>query len=138
MIKNNGQMNAGQLSDNPYAWNEKAHLIFVDQPRHVGFSTVNEPSSGKCTSSIEAADDIVIFYQEWLNEYKGTYANIADRKLYIAGESKAGCGARFRQKLALVDAICSHACSLEANMRVINDIPLGCPLPLIIATVNSV
>ena len=28
------------------------------------------------------------------------------------------------------DAIGSHACSLEANMRVTNGIPLGSPLPL--------
>ena len=76
MIKNNGLMNKGQLSDNPYAWNEKAHLIFVDQPRHVGFSTVNEPTSGKCSSSKEAAVDIVAFYQEWLKEFESVYTNL--------------------------------------------------------------
>jgi hypothetical protein len=34
------------------------------------------------------------------------------------------------KKSALEDAIGSHACSLEANMRVTNGIPLGSPLPL--------
>jgi hypothetical protein len=33
-------------------------------------------------------------------------------------------GALFRQKFTLEDAIGSHACSLEANMRVTNCIPL--------------
>jgi hypothetical protein len=36
----------------------------------------------------------------------------------------------FRQKYTLEDAIGSHACSLEANMRVTNGILLGCPLLL--------
>jgi hypothetical protein len=44
----------------------------------------------------------------------------------------------FRQKYTLEDAIGSHACSLEANMRVTNVIPLGCPLPLTVTTVNDV
>jgi hypothetical protein len=41
-------------------------------------------------------------------------------------------GARFRQKFTLADAIGSHSCSFEANMRVTNSIPLGSPplLPL--------
>jgi hypothetical protein len=34
----------------------------------------------------------------------------------------------FRQKLKLEDAIGSHTCSLEANMRVTNGIPLCCQL----------
>jgi hypothetical protein len=34
----------------------------------------------------------------------------------------------FRQKFTLEDAIGSHACSLQANMRVTNGIPLGCSL----------
>jgi hypothetical protein len=44
----------------------------------------------------------------------------------------------FRQEFALEDAIGSHACSFEASMHVTNGIPLGCPLPLTFATVNSV
>jgi hypothetical protein len=45
----------------------------------------------------------------------------------------------FRQNFALEDAIGSHTCSLEANMRVTNGIPLGSPLPLIvIAIINHV
>ena len=34
----------------------------------------------------------------------------------------------FRQKIALDDAIGSHTCSLEVNMRVANGIPLGSSL----------
>jgi hypothetical protein len=36
----------------------------------------------------------------------------------------------FEHDFALEDAIGSHACSLEANMRVTNGIPLGSPLLL--------
>jgi transmembrane 9 superfamily protein 3 len=44
----------------------------------------------------------------------------------------------FRQKFTLEAAIGSHACSLEANMRVPNGVPLGCPLLLPVGTVNCV
>jgi hypothetical protein len=44
----------------------------------------------------------------------------------------------FRQKVTLQDAIGSHACSLEARMRVPNAIPLGCLLLLPAVTVNCV
>jgi hypothetical protein len=44
----------------------------------------------------------------------------------------------FRQKSTLDDAIGSHACSLQANMRVTNAIRLGSPLLLPVATVNCV
>jgi hypothetical protein len=44
----------------------------------------------------------------------------------------------FRQKFTLEDAIGSHACSLEANMRVTNGIPLGSSLLLPVHTVICV
>jgi hypothetical protein len=44
----------------------------------------------------------------------------------------------FRQKVILDDAIGSHACSLEANMRLTNGIPLGSPFLLPVGTVNCV
>jgi hypothetical protein len=43
----------------------------------------------------------------------------------------------FKQKIALEDVIGSHACSLEANKRVTNGIPLGWSLLLPDGTVNS-
>jgi hypothetical protein len=43
---------------------------------------------------------------------------------------RAGTVRVFGQNFALEDAIGSHACSLEANMRVTNGIPLGSPLLL--------
>ena len=42
----------------------------------------------------------------------------------------------FRHKFTLEDAIGSHACSLEANTRVTNGIPLGSSLLLPVCTVN--
>jgi hypothetical protein len=44
----------------------------------------------------------------------------------------------FRQKCTLEDVIGSHACSLEANIRVTNGIPLGSSLLLPFDTVNCV
>jgi SpoVK/Ycf46/Vps4 family AAA+-type ATPase len=44
----------------------------------------------------------------------------------------------FEQDFALEDAIGSHACSLDANMRVTNGIPRGSPLLLPVGTVNYV
>jgi hypothetical protein len=44
----------------------------------------------------------------------------------------------FRQNFALEDAIGSHACSIEANMRVTNGIPLGESADLIVVIINHV
>jgi hypothetical protein len=44
----------------------------------------------------------------------------------------------FRHEFALDDAVESHTCSLQANMRVTNSIPLGCQLPLTVSTINCV
>jgi hypothetical protein len=52
------------------------------------------------------------------------------------GRAFEGTVRGFRQKFTLDDAIGSHACSLEANMRVPNGIPMGCPLLLPVGTVN--
>jgi carboxypeptidase C (cathepsin A) len=72
-----------QLSSNTYAWNTNANLLYVDQPRNVGYSF---GYGAGAQSSTEAAQDILVFYKNWLNlfpEFKG-------RKLIIAGESYGG------------------------------------------------
>jgi hypothetical protein len=54
----------------------------------------------------------------------------AASKVY-SNSSYTQCTVRvFRHKFTLEDAIRSHACSLKANMRVTNGIPLGSPLLL--------
>lgn len=57
--------------------------MYVDQPRNVGFSFgYGEPSR----SSVEAADDFVVFYSEWLK----LFPEFENRKMIIAGESYGG------------------------------------------------
>jgi len=71
-----------QLSLNPYAWNNDANVVFLDQPRNVGFSF----GTTSCHSSVDAGKDMVTFYLGWLAlfpEFKG-------RAVYLAGESYGG------------------------------------------------
>lgn len=72
-----------QLSRNPYAWNAHANVLYVDQPRNVGFSFGYGEASH---SSTDAAQDFVTFLLGWYElfpEYKG-------RDVVISGESYGG------------------------------------------------
>jgi hypothetical protein len=51
-----------------------------------------------------------------------------DKSASVEGDSTTGTVRVFRQKFTLEDAIGTYACSLEANLHVTNDIPLGSPL----------
>ena len=73
----------GQFSANPYSWNAHANVLYLDQPRNVGYSF----GYGKgVQSSVEAANDFVVFYNEWLKDFP----EFINRKLIIAGESYGG------------------------------------------------
>lgn len=74
---------SGQFSANPYAWNKHANLLFLDQPRTVGYSFGYGTT---VTSSVAAANDFISFYNEWLNEFP----EFTGRPLIIAGESYGG------------------------------------------------
>jgi beta-glucosidase len=79
-----------------------------------------------------AADVAIIFGSAKSGEGK-------DRiDLLFTAPPVAGTVRVFRQKFTLEDAIGSQACSLEANMRVTNGIPLGSSLLLSVFTVNCV
>jgi len=72
-----------QLSLNPYSWNQNANVLYLDQPRYVGYSFGYGPS---VKSTVDAAADVITFIQGWLNlfpEFKGV-------ETYISGESYAG------------------------------------------------
>lgn len=72
-----------QFSTNPYAWNVHANVLYLDQPKNVGYSFGygQQPSS-----SVEAADDFVIFFNEWLK----LFPEFDGRPLIIGGESYGG------------------------------------------------
>ena len=58
-------------------------MVFVDQPRYVGYSTGTGP---KVHNSVDAGKDIVQF----LRGFYELYPEHAARKLYITGESYGG------------------------------------------------
>jgi carboxypeptidase C (cathepsin A) len=75
----------GQLSSNQYAWNNHAHVVYVDQPRFVGNSGGGKGSQG-VHSSVDAAQDFVTFYKGLME----IFPEFADKELIIAGESYGG------------------------------------------------
>lgn len=72
-----------QLSKNPYAWNAHANVLYLDQPKNVGYSF---GYGSETKSSVEAADDFIIFYHNWLQ----LFPEFVGRALVIAGESYGG------------------------------------------------
>ena len=73
----------GQFSTNAHSWNAHANVLFLDQPRNVGYS-FGYGSGVK--SSVEAAADFITFYNGWLE----LFPEFVGRKLIIAGESYGG------------------------------------------------
>ena len=71
-----------KLSPNPNSWNNKAHVIYIDQPYGVGFS----PLSVKVATEAEVAEEVVDF----LKQFMVTYPNLANNPLFITGESYGG------------------------------------------------
>ena len=75
----------GQLSSNQFAWNNHAHMVYVDQPRFVGNSGGGKGSEG-VHSSVDAAQDFVTFYKGLME----IFPEFANKELIIAGESYGG------------------------------------------------
>lgn len=74
---------SGKLSYNKYAWNRRAHVLIVDQPRYVGFSTGR---GHFVNSSAQAGLDMVQFLLGW----QALFPEILRPKFVLAGESYAG------------------------------------------------
>ncbi|KAL9641876.1 hypothetical protein ABK040_000814 [Willaertia magna] len=78
----------GKLQLNPYSWNKKASIIYLEQPWGVGFSTNNPINSTNYISGdLESAKDnlqfiIKFFYEE--------FPNLVKNDFYISGESYGG------------------------------------------------
>jgi carboxypeptidase C (cathepsin A) len=86
MIKQSYAISVGELSDNPYSWVDQANVLYVDQPRYVGFSfgTANPPNY--VLSSVDAGKDIVTFLLGWM----GLFPDFAGREVILSSESYGG------------------------------------------------
>jgi len=73
------------VSPNPYGWNQKANLIYVDNPVGTGFSYVTN-TYGYQHSEKGVANELWIFMQNFYQMYP-QYANLP---FYITGESYGG------------------------------------------------
>ncbi|RHZ32374.1 hypothetical protein DYB37_012652 [Aphanomyces astaci] len=69
---------------NPYAWNRKANMVFLDSPAGVGFS---QPllNASEYTDDVTAARS-----REFLKQFLELYPQYKNRDFYITGESYAG------------------------------------------------
>jgi carboxypeptidase C (cathepsin A) len=74
---------SGKLSKNPFSWNRKAHVLYVDQPRYVGYSCGTGPF---VTGSREAGRDMVTFLRGW----RLLFPEHVHRKIILATESYGG------------------------------------------------
>ncbi|OQR85680.1 serine protease family S10, partial [Thraustotheca clavata] len=72
------------LSRNPYSWNRKANIVFLESPAGVGYSSPVLPSA-------QYNDDYTANRSyEFLREFFDTYPSYVNRDFYITGESYAG------------------------------------------------
>ncbi|KAH6980735.1 Alpha/Beta hydrolase protein [Ilyonectria sp. MPI-CAGE-AT-0026] len=72
----------GYTVENPFGWNKNASVLFVDQPVSVGFSAGKRLPHGL----VEASQ----MMDRFLRQFITAFPQMADRDLYIAGESYGG------------------------------------------------
>jgi len=78
------------LIENPYAWTKKSAMIFVEQPGGTGFSTASSQWTGEEADKRTQDDVAKDFYAFLQNLYTVFGEGLAEKKIYITGESYAG------------------------------------------------
>ncbi|XP_074360807.1 serine carboxypeptidase 1-like [Apium graveolens] len=73
------------LSQNKYAWNNEANMLFLESPAGVGFSYSNT-TSDYVTGDTKTAEDAYTFLINWL----ARFPEYQTRDFFITGESYAG------------------------------------------------
>ncbi|KAK1302430.1 Serine carboxypeptidase II-3 [Acorus calamus] len=74
------------LSQNKYAWNNEANILFLESPAGVGFSYSNTSSDYDKSGDQRTAEDSYTFLVNWLERF----TEYKSRDFYITGESYAG------------------------------------------------
>ncbi|KAF0697753.1 Aste57867_11585 [Aphanomyces stellatus] len=69
---------------NPYAWNRKANVVFLESPAGVGFS---QPVLNATDYNDDVTTDRI---REFLGQFLAAFPTLHDRPFYVTGESYAG------------------------------------------------
>jgi carboxypeptidase C (cathepsin A) len=72
-----------QLIKNPWSWNKIANVVYLDQPRYVGYSY----GEGNYRTSLNSVGHDFL---TWLRLFYQRYPELKNRPLYLTGESFAG------------------------------------------------
>lgn len=72
-----------QLVKNPWSWDKIANIVYLDQPRYVGYSY----GEGNYLTSLE---NVGRDFLRWLQLFYQQYPEFKKRSLYLTGESFAG------------------------------------------------
>ncbi|KAL7690788.1 putative peptidase S10, serine carboxypeptidase, alpha/Beta hydrolase [Plasmopara halstedii] len=75
----------GTVGLNPYGWNARANIVWVDSPSGVGFSKPLQTTAGYYNDNI-VSDRLRLFLREFYNKYP----ELQGHDFYLAGESYAG------------------------------------------------
>jgi len=73
------------LSLNPYAWNQKANMVYIEQPCGVGFSYSDEEADYKADDASAAADNYAL-----IQAFLTRFPQYSQSSLYITAESYGG------------------------------------------------
>ena len=74
----------GTLSDNPYAWNQKANVLFLESPAGVGFSYKEDGKYHQDDTST------ALLNFNALQSFFKKFPHLAENDFYLSGESYAG------------------------------------------------
>lgn len=75
----------GEMNYNPYSWNNKANVIYLDQPLGTGFSSPKSVFHHRWTEKAIAED-----FRAFLIGFIEKYPEFINRDIYLMGESYAG------------------------------------------------
>jgi len=79
------------LQPNPFAWNSRAHVLYIDAPYGVGFSvSTSNAHNTRTAPSAWNSDMYAALMHSALKLWFRAFTMFAERPIYLFGESYAG------------------------------------------------
>lgn len=102
------------LKDNPLTWNQHAHLLFIDQPAGVGFSSFSAEKNGYASNGTVLGHDVATALVAFFDRHP----ELAPNPLFIFGESCAPTARRPPSTSRLPPCMSPSPCALMPLARV--------------------